>query len=288
MPQRVSKNFRNFLSIFHAFKTNSRFSEIIFAFKIISENKNPTLSYLAEPSPKARPATRAGPASRPAEAHLGPAEPDRPQRSWPSQHGRRRRRWLPRQARPRPLKPRPSPARAPCFFRRHPCLASALCSRAAPPSRSAELAIGPRLDSAHGSAVGVNQRHHETSTAMPSWTPSSAFRRRKSAGTPPPMETRAGRPSFRRRRVSGRSPANPTPVRTSLWSPASPLSLALLNRVRWYPGRGRFGRPELQSAANAGANFSKIRPLPFVSNAGENFPSIPSFPSIRFVSHPSP
>jgi hypothetical protein len=39
-----SWNFQNFLSIFHAFKTISRFSGIVFAFKIISENKN-TLSY---------------------------------------------------------------------------------------------------------------------------------------------------------------------------------------------------------------------------------------------------
>jgi hypothetical protein len=49
MSQSISGNFQNFLSIFHAFKTISRFSGIVFAFKIISENKNPILSVWVEP-----------------------------------------------------------------------------------------------------------------------------------------------------------------------------------------------------------------------------------------------
>jgi hypothetical protein len=42
--------FRTFLSIFHAFKAISRFSRIVFALKIISENKKPIRSIWAEPA----------------------------------------------------------------------------------------------------------------------------------------------------------------------------------------------------------------------------------------------
>jgi hypothetical protein len=60
-----SWNFQNNLSIFHAFKTISRFSGIVFAFKIISENK-----IFSSPPP--------GPAADPHLLH--PAQP--PTRSW--------------------------------------------------------------------------------------------------------------------------------------------------------------------------------------------------------------
>jgi hypothetical protein len=61
-----SWNFQNLLSIFHAFKTISRFSRIVFAFKIISEKKSYPFSLGRARRPDR---TRSGPAARPAKAH---------------------------------------------------------------------------------------------------------------------------------------------------------------------------------------------------------------------------
>jgi hypothetical protein len=74
----------------------------------------------------------------------------------------------------------------------------------------------------------------------------------------PPMEPRVGRPSFRRRWVSGRSPAIPTPVSTSSWSPTSPLPRMPLTRAPWCPGRRRFGRPKLLSAGQPSATIQNL------------------------------
>jgi hypothetical protein len=81
-----SWNFQNLLSIFHAFKTISRFSRIVFAFKIISE-RNPILSVWAEPEGPTAPAPAQPPdPPRP----IGQAEPWPwpPPPSWRACHGK--------------------------------------------------------------------------------------------------------------------------------------------------------------------------------------------------------
>jgi hypothetical protein len=133
------------------------FLELFSHLESFQKNKKPypILSNRVEPEGPTR--ISAGPASRPAEAHLCPAEADRPQRSWPPQHGCRRRPWLPCQAKlrpPRPLKLRPSPPRSPYFYRHHPCLASA-------PSPARRPSRAPPPDSPLGSASRMNRPHQE-------------------------------------------------------------------------------------------------------------------------------
>jgi hypothetical protein len=68
----------------------------------------------------------------------------------------------------------------------------------------------------------------------------------------------ATHPSFRRRRVSGRSPAIPTPVSTSSWFPTSPLPRTPLTRAPWCAGHRRFGHPELLSAGQPSAPLQNL------------------------------
>jgi hypothetical protein len=191
-------NFRVFLSIFHAFKTISRFSRIVFAFKIISENKNPIPSVRAEPEGPTR--------STPLRPIRGPLEPIRAQAlAGHGQHGlSAAAAFLGVHVTPmgpaRPYKATAKPPHVPCsqaatsIVPRHPCVHRRL--RRAPPA----------VTSIRRRGVPPEQGDATLSSAGSSRTPSTVSHLSSNAGVSSPPKDRAEPPELRRRLILAAPP----------------------------------------------------------------------------------